>query len=78
MDMTWATILEANIENELWPELVFAMTYIKNNWPTRALQDLSSHKSYTHKLSDLTYLQILGSTVYAFLHKEEWILKSEM
>lgn len=31
MDMTRATILESNINNELWPELVLAMTYIKNN-----------------------------------------------
>lgn len=31
MDMTRATILEGNIDNNLWPELVLAMTYIKNS-----------------------------------------------
>ena len=34
MDMTRVTILEANIDDKLWPELVLVMTYIKNNRPT--------------------------------------------
>lgn len=29
--MTWATILEENIDNKLWQKTVLAMTYIKNN-----------------------------------------------
>ncbi len=37
MDMTKSTILEGNINDDLWPELVLAMTYVKNNRPTRAL-----------------------------------------
>lgn len=37
MDMTRATILEGNIDNELWPELVLVITYVKNNWPTKVL-----------------------------------------
>lgn len=36
MDMTRA-ILEGNIDNDLWPEVILSMTYIKNNRPTRAL-----------------------------------------
>lgn len=35
--MTRATIFEKNIDNNFWPELVFAMTYVKNSWPTKAL-----------------------------------------
>ncbi len=43
--MTRATILEGNIDDELWPEIVLAMTYIKNNRPTKALPSISTpHK----------------------------------
>lgn len=31
IDITRATILKSNINNKLWPELVFAMAYIKNS-----------------------------------------------
>ncbi len=77
MDVTRATILEGNIDDDLWPELVLAITYVKNNRPTKALQDLSPYESYTHEPPELAHLQILGSTVYVFLYKEERTLKSE-
>lgn len=75
--MTKATILKGNIEDDLWPELILAVTYIKNNWPTKALQNLSSYELYTHKLPDPSHLQVLGLTVYVFLHKKEQMLKLE-
>ena len=75
--MTRATILEGNIDDDLLPELVLAMTYVENNRPTRALQNLGPYKVYTHKLPDLSHLRVLGSTVYAFLLEEEQTLKSE-
>ena len=31
MDITRATILERNIDNDQWPELMLVMTYVKNN-----------------------------------------------
>lgn len=78
IDMIRAIILEGNIDNELWPELVLAMTYVKNNRPTRALKDcISLHKAYTKKALKLAHLQIFGSTVYILLHKEERLMKSE-
>lgn len=36
--MIRATILESNIDDNLWPELVLAVTYIKNNWLTRVFK----------------------------------------
>lgn len=75
--MTRVTILERNINNNLWPELVFTITYVKNNWPTKAVQNLSPHKVYTYKLPDLSHFQVLGSIIYIFLYKEEQKLKSE-
>ena len=37
MDMTRATILDGSLDDELWPEIVLAMTYVKNVRPTKAL-----------------------------------------
>lgn len=34
MDMTRAVILEENINNDIWPELIFVIIYIKNIQPT--------------------------------------------
>lgn len=53
------------------------MTYVKNNWPTKALQNLSPYEAHTHEPPDLSHLRVLGSTVYVFLHEEERTLKSE-
>ena len=56
IDMTKATILEKNIDDDLWPELILAIMYVKNNWPTRAIQNLSSYKVYIYELSNLFHL----------------------
>lgn len=77
MDMTRATILEGNIGNELWLELVLAMTHVKNCRPTRALQNLSPHEAHFQERPNLSHLRILGSTVYVLLHEEERSIKSE-
>lgn len=39
MDMARATILEGNLSDDLWPEVIPAMTYIKNLRPTKALEN---------------------------------------
>lgn len=75
--MTRVIILKKNIDNDLWPKLVFTMTYLKNNWLTRAVQNFSSYETYTYKLFNLFYLQILGFIIYVFLHKEKQTLKLE-
>lgn len=56
MDMTKTTILENNIDNNLWPELVLAITYIKNSQPIRVLQKISPHIVHFHKEPNLTHL----------------------
>ena len=38
MGMVRATIFEGRIDDTLWPEIVLAMTYIKNLRPTRVLK----------------------------------------
>ncbi len=37
MDMTRATILEGNLDDELWPVIILTMTYIKKFCPTKAV-----------------------------------------
>ena len=75
--MTRVIILKGNIDDGMWPELIFAITYIRNNRPTRVLQNLSPHKILLQKFLTLSYLQILGSRVYVLLHKEAELMKSE-
>ena len=79
MDMTRATILEGNIDDELWPEIVLAMTYIKNNCPTKALPSNATpyEAQGQENTIDVSHLRVLGSTVYVFLYKEERSQKSE-
>lgn len=42
IDMVRATILERRIDDTFWPEIVLAMTYVKNLCSTYALKDNSS------------------------------------
>ncbi len=65
LDMRRATILKGNIDNELWPEVVLAMTYIKNNRPTKALPSNSTpHKVQSQEnTTGVSHLRVLGSTV---------------
>lgn len=39
IDITKATIFEKNINNNLWLEFILIIIYVKNNQPTRALQN---------------------------------------
>lgn len=77
MDMTQATILEGNLDDDLWPEVILTMTYVKNVRPTKALEGKTPHLAQNDNNPNIQHLQILGSTVYVFLHEEERTLKSE-
>lgn len=75
--MNRATILKANIKDELWQELVLTITCIKNNHPIRVLANLTPPEAHFYKKPELSHLQILGSTVYILLYKKEHIMNSE-
>lgn len=77
MDMTRATILEGNLDDNLWPEVILAMTSVKNVRPTRALDGKNPHYVQYDDNPSIQHLRILGSPVYVFLHEEEQALKSE-
>lgn len=77
MDMARATILDGNIDDDLWPEIILAMTYVKNVRPTSSLEDKNPHEVHFNKAPELSHLRVLGSTVYVFIHEEERNLKSE-
>lgn len=77
MEMVRATILEGDMDNTLWPEVVLAMTHLKNLWPTQALEGaISPFEKQENTQPSFQHLRVLGSTVYVFLHKEERTLKS--
>lgn len=76
--MARATILEKNLNNDLWPKVILAITYIKNFCPIKALENNNTlFNSQHNKDPDITHLQILSFIVYVFLHKEQQALKSE-
>lgn len=77
MDMTRVTILEGNLDDELWPEIVLAMTYVKNVRPTKALGGDNPYHALQAVQSNIQHLRVLGSIVYVLLHEEERDLKSE-
>lgn len=77
MDMTRATIHEGNIDDDLWPEIILAMTQVKNVRPTSALEGGNPHQALFDKPPNVNHLRVLGSTVYVFIHEEERNLKSE-
>lgn len=68
--MTRAKILESNIDNDLWPKLILAMTYIKNSKLMQAFENISPHKAQFYKQPNLIYLQILSFTMYIILYKK--------
>lgn len=47
MDMTRATILDESIDGDLWPEIILAMTHVKNIRPTSSLEDKNPHEVCT-------------------------------
>ncbi len=78
MDITRATILEGNIDDELWPEIILAMTPIKNNRLTRVLpSNTTPHKAQSQEEADISHLRLLDFKVYVFLHEEKRSWKSE-
>ena len=56
IDMTKATILEGNINDKLWLELILTMTYVKNNRPTKVFQNLSPYEVHSQEPPNLIYL----------------------
>lgn len=79
--MVRITILEGGKDNTFWPEVVFAISYIKNLCLIQALERSISpteiqDKDYPNKnLLNLYHLHVIGLTVYVFFHEEECILK---
>jgi hypothetical protein len=71
-----ATILGGGLPDDLWAEIILAMTYIKNIRPTNALKGISPYEAAENKTPNLDNLRTLGSTVYVFLHEGQRALES--
>lgn len=77
MDMTRTTIFERNIDDDPWPEIIPAMTQVKNVKPTSALERGNPHQTLHDSPPSVNHLRVLGSMVYVFIYKEEQNLKLE-
>ncbi len=76
MERVSSTILGRAIPDNLWPEILLAMTHVSNLLPTSLLDRLSPYEVSTGLLPQLNHLQVLGSTVYVFIHEEKRKAKS--
>ena len=70
------TIIGKGIPDELWPEILLAITYISNLLPTSSLHGVSTFEASAQSLPNLQHLRILGSTIYVFIYEEERNAKS--
>lgn len=76
--MTHISILEENINDNLWHKILLTITYIENNKPTKALlYNIKSQETQNQKVPNLSHLHILRSTICIFLYKEKRSKKSE-
>ena len=76
MERVRSTIIGGNIPDNLWPEVLLAMTHVSNLLPTSSLNGLSSYEESTGLSPQLNHLRVLGSTVYTFIYEEERKAKS--
>ena len=76
MERVRCTIIGGGIPDNLWPEILLAITHVSNLLPTSSLKGQSPFKASFKRLPNLEHLRILGSTVYVFIHEEEQKAKS--
>ncbi len=76
MERVRSTILGGAIPDNLWPEVLLAMTHVSNLLLTFSLDGLSSYEASTGLPPQLSRLKVLGSTVYIFIHEEKRKAKS--
>ena len=76
MERVRCTIIREEIPDELWPEILLAITHISNLLPTSSLHSISPFEASAQSLPNLQHLRILGLTVYIFIYEEEGNAKS--
>lgn len=77
MDIMKATIFEQNINNNLWPKIIFIMIQVNNIRLIHILKRENFYQALLRIPLYINYLPILGLTVYIFIHKEKQNLKLE-
>ncbi len=76
MERVRCIIIGGGIPDNLWPEILLAITHVSNLLPTSSLKGQSPFEASFKRLPNLEHLHILGSTVYVFIHEEEQKAKS--
>lgn len=69
--MTYTTIMDRNIDDNLWPKVILIITQIKNVKSTKMFEGNIVYKAYFKKSPNINYLPILGFIIYIFIHKEK-------
>lgn len=65
--------IKETILNNLWLEILLAITYISNLLPTFLWDRLNVYETSNGLFPQLNHLKVLGSIVYIFIHKEKKI-----
>lgn len=77
IDIIRAKIFEQNINDNLWPEIILAISQVKNIRSISALKRDNLYQVLHNSPLNVNHLRVLGSTVYVFIHKEKQNLKLE-
>lgn len=77
MNIVLTIIFERRIDNTLWPEILLAITHIKNLRPTQVLEGFMNRiKMQNQAILDLHHFIIFVFNVYVLLHKKKQSLNS--
>lgn len=65
VEMVRCMLLQAQVPYSLWAEAINTATYIRNCYPTKALDNKTPHEKWTENKQYIGYLRVLGSRVIA-------------
>src|SRR5436190_6502588 len=70
LERTKAILADTELPKKLWMEIASTVVHLKNRSPTKSLKGKTPYEAWNGKKPDLSYLRILGSTVYVHVSKD--------
>lgn len=70
-------ILEENIDDNLWPEIILAIIQNKNIKLINVLERGNPHQALLNSSPNVNHLRVFGSIVYIFIYEQKQNLKLE-
>lgn len=71
IDQVKNTLIEGNISNNFWLEVLLAIIYVSNLLSISFLNGLSCYEKLIRLSFKLNHLRVLESIVYVFVYKEK-------